>query len=73
MKEFILICAVLGLFALYMLCTLIPTAITYHFIKDTHLDKPHDMPAAFKSLLVAYAIGLLAFVYVVTFFGFMRY
>ena len=65
-------CAVIGLFTLYLICTLFPGVLTYHFIKDTHIDKPYDLMAALKGLLIAYIIGLIAFVWVMTFFGFMR-
>ena len=72
MTEFIMICAAIGILTIYLLCTLAPGFLVYHFIKDTTIDKPWDFRAIAKSITVPYCIGLVAFMWVVIYFLFVR-
>lgn len=72
MTEFIKICAAVGIFTMYALVTGVPGAIAYHFLKHTTIDKPVDLSAAAKSMLVSYGIGLIIFVWATIYFILMR-
>ena len=72
MIEFIKICAAVGIFTLYALVTGVPGAIAYHFLKHTTIDKPADLSAAAKSVLVSYGIGFMIFVGAAVHFVLMR-
>lgn len=54
MIEFVKICAIVGLFTLYVAITGIPGIMTYHFLKEDKIET-----RTWKGLLVAYGIGLI--------------
>ena len=59
MTEFIRICAMIGLFTMYILGTGICGGAAYRFLKEEK-DK-FDKSAALKGLLISYVIGLIVF------------
>jgi len=72
MAEFIKVSAVIGIFTMYVVVTIVPGIIVHHFIKHTTIDEPLDLRAIAKSLLVPYVLGLIVFMWVVTYFMFVR-
>lgn len=72
MTEFIKVCAAIGMFTIYVLITGVPGGIAYHFLKQTTIDKPVDLSAAAKCILVSYIIGLIIFVWTAVYFILMR-
>ena len=72
MTEFVKVCAAIGIFTMYALVTGVPGAIAYHFLKHMTIDKPVDLSAAAKSMLVSYGIGLIIFVWAAVYFVLMR-
>ena len=72
MTEFVKVCAAIGIFTMYTLVTELDGAISNHFLKHTTVDKPVDLSAAAKSMLVSYGIGLIIFVWAAVYFILMR-
>ena len=59
MTEFIRICAMVGLFTMYVLGTGVFGGAAYHFLREEK-DK-FDKSAALKGLFTSYVIGLIIF------------
>lgn len=54
MTEFIKVCAIVGLFTVYIAITGIPGIITYHYLNGEMIETK-----LWKSLLVSYGIGVI--------------
>ena len=54
MTEFIKICAIIGLFTIYIAITGIPGAVTYRYLNEEKIETK-----LWKSLLISYGIGVI--------------
>lgn len=63
MIEFVKICAIVGLFTLYVAITGIPGIMTYHFLKEDKIET-----RTWKGLLISYGIGLIITIIISVYF-----